>query len=558
MAIQEGDYTKIGGAYFQQSPEGLSAVSDPSTLNQLQSGAVKAVDSPTSAISGPSLTPVAPSILSSTSDRESVQDNLSALSLYQPAPPTTPTSPLQTPDVNGISASDQKAQMASEQAKNALATGDVMSFDTFYKDYQDSIKERDKLRAKLLESMIPSAEEKDLKTQLANLRETAGLSIEAEYGRGRPMALSTGRAASQEKIFAIREKKIVDKLNLAQADRELSANIAKVGLDVALEDQNNALKLYGLVDREEQKLYDRAKDLKTEQKDALADVLEQFSGIDPDDITPEVEAEITRALTKYGLSFSQAKPYLDAQWTREELDRRTKELGIKKTETEITKTKAEITKLGMETQTLSDTKQIQDYSNGIARGDATITNVPEKFRSQVLADMEARGLLSLSDTQRNTLNAVNAANGTLDELNNLYTSIQDKFAESAGGRLVSGSLLAFGAFSQTDPQASQFNSFKEAILATLSRALGERGVLTDLDIDRARQNLPNLTDTKEVAEGKLQRMRNLMVEFQNRSIGTFSGTYNADGDQSVSDFSGTMNGIMSGQSVGSTNPFVGL
>ena len=111
-----------------------------------------------------------------------------------------------------------------------------------------------------------------LKEQLAGLRETAALSIEGEFGKGIPLALSTGRARKQEEQFAAREQRLIDRLGIAREDRELGAKIAEIGLQGALQDAELSAKIFQAQQKQEDRLLDQARDLKDDQRDILADI----------------------------------------------------------------------------------------------------------------------------------------------------------------------------------------------------------------------------------------------------------------------------------------------
>ena len=261
---------------------------------------------------------------------------------YGPQGQLQPISPVQ----QGAFVAEQEAQLKKESAETALREGNIVDFQKLYGDFKTSIAERDKYRADLISSLKPGAVEKDLRTQLANIRTEADkldLTTErqAEFERtraGTPTQLATGRAAERvrqgqfaTRELAIQEKNLIDRIGIEQSDRELAGKIAGMGLDSVLQDFDSATKIFGILEAQEQKLYDRARDWKKEKRDAVADVLENFVGINPETITPQMEAQITNALAPYGTSYSEVKPYLEADWSRGELDRRVKEAGIANT-----------------------------------------------------------------------------------------------------------------------------------------------------------------------------------------------------------------------------------
>jgi hypothetical protein len=93
-----------------------------------------------------------------------------------------------------------------------------------------------------------------------------------------------------------------------------------------------------------------------------------------------------------------------------------------------------------------------------------------------------------------------------ERLKDLYGAVQDQgmTAESGGlGRLagIEGDIAAITQ-PEGQPEAAVYKANREAFLSSISRASGEKGTLTDKDIDRIRKALPTFYDTPEVAEQK--------------------------------------------------------
>lgn len=72
--------------------------------------------------------------------------------------------------------------------------------------------------------------------------------------------------------------------------------------------------------------------------------------------------------------------------------------------------------------------------------------------------------------------------------------------------------LSVGAASGANEEAKLYQEVKRAFLTTLSRASGERGVLTDADIQRIGEALPDFNDTKELANQKMAEVRGLLYD----------------------------------------------
>ena len=141
MANNLSQYTKIGGAYFQQSPSGLSAVSDPGILNQLKSGAISAQEQGVGAIAGPNLTPVTPYAAPSLPPKIT-----SEVLNPAPLPPiSTPTAPTQQ-----AAYFDSVTQQA-ESAKKSLEEERKRQLEDTQRQRQESEKKQTELAARQAE-----------------------------------------------------------------------------------------------------------------------------------------------------------------------------------------------------------------------------------------------------------------------------------------------------------------------------------------------------------------------------------------------------------------------
>jgi hypothetical protein len=165
---------------------------------------------------------------------------------------------------------------------------------------------------------------------------------------------------------------------------------------------------------------------------------------------------------------------------------------------------------------------IVNWAAKVQNGEAELTNVPEKYRTPVVSYMEQNGLTIVPRKARDTIAALGQAGGIVDQLKTLATELNPQFAKTPAQRVTKGGRLAVGAFLQSNQKAVEINRFKEGILSTLSRATGERGVLTDQDIARARNLLPRLTDTAQTVEGNLKQLDILFNEFRNRALETYT------------------------------------
>lgn len=102
---------------------------------------------------------------------------------------------------------------------------------------------------------------------------------------------------------------------------------------------------------------------------------------------------------------------------------------------------------------------------------------------------------------------------TLDELEQLYNQ-----AGGASGR-VGGAVEAAQGLVGLDSEAQAYRQMRKASASQMSKALGESGRLTDQDIKRALNAIPDVTDTPEEARIKFQSLRQLLSS----SVGAGAG-----------------------------------
>jgi hypothetical protein len=79
-----------------------------------------------------------------------------------------------------------------------------------------------------------------------------------------------------------------------------------------------------------------------------------------------------------------------------------------------------------------------------------------------------------------------------------------------------------GAITRFNPDAAVYLSTVEAFGSMLARAAGEKGVLTTEDVQRITRGLPKLTDTKTVAQSKMQVLRSLYEAIKDGAVSAFT------------------------------------
>ena len=130
-----------------------------------------------------------------------------------------------------------------------------------------------------------------------------------------------------------------------------------------------------------------------------------------------------------------------------------------------------------------------------------------------LSELQEKGFKprgKLNEKQEAQLKSVTA---TLDKLENLT---EQTFTGEPGviNRLWNDAINAWGRLSQNDKELVLFESFSQGTVAQLVRAAGEKGALSNKDIERGLNLIPQsgdgftiLPDTREVALGKIKQLR---------------------------------------------------
>lgn len=126
------------------------------------------------------------------------------------------------------------------------------------------------------------------------------------------------------------------------------------------------------------------------------------------------------------------------------------------------------------------------------------------------------GMGKLSDATRKNLTSLQLADSALGQFEQnleglgLYESGILSKTLGRGREVLSGLGL--------DENLAYYNDMRQAMSAQLARALGETGVLNNFDIQRALNAIPTITDSKDVAQRKLQFIRGMLGQAQQLAL----------------------------------------
>jgi hypothetical protein len=149
---------------------------------------------------------------------------------------------------------------------------------------------------------------------------------------------------------------------------------------------------------------------------------------------------------------------------------------------------------------------------------STMSQVPSEMRNRVVDILSNRGSTVIPKAARD---AVQSINGGLAIINELETQSKRLKRGKGMGRYKEGIRNVAGAMTQTNPNAAEYDRLRKN-LSNFARAMGERGVLTDQDIARVLGTIPDLMSDETLSANQFQTAKNLMEEFKQRSIQSYT------------------------------------
>jgi hypothetical protein len=130
----------------------------------------------------------------------------------------------------------------------------------------------------------------------------------------------------------------------------------------------------------------------------------------------------------------------------------------------------------------------------------------------------------LSDTTQNKLREARATFASADSLLKSIESLTKKVITATSPTQIPFQWLkrTIGGKTKSNSDAAVFASTINAFTSLLTRAAGEKGVLTDQDVLRIKQALPSLFDTKKVADQKLATLRSIYASIKQGAVDAYS------------------------------------
>ena len=170
---------------------------------------------------------------------------------------------------------------------------------------------------------------------------------------------------------------------------------------------------------------------------------------------------------------------------------------------------------GKESAKIDVTKEQKPLSSSELEGFRVPDTLAKFPAGTTMADVEKAGGVSVTNKQIDELNSLDEVSVIVEAVDQLSTQLIT--AENALDAAKQGVSLKGGALLQTNPTARAYSDQKAQFTGVISRALGgEKGVLTDRDIDRVVKGMPGFGDRKAVRDFKIGTIK-LLIEVSTES-----------------------------------------
>ncbi len=151
--------------------------------------------------------------------------------------------------------------------------------------------------------------------------------------------------------------------------------------------------------------------------------------------------------------------------------------------------------------------EIGAYVDALGAGDYTIDKVPPTIQRQVMVEAQKRGLDVRTSKQKDL---DSSAEQTIESLAQLREQAQRTMTATTGpGAVVQGKLQGALNYVGLADETRKWEK-QAAKLSLLARQLGEKGVLTDRDVERVVNMLPGLTDKASIRDKALQDIEDII------------------------------------------------
>lgn len=167
-----------------------------------------------------------------------------------------------------------------------------------------------------------------------------------------------------------------------------------------------------------------------------------------------------------------------------------------------------------------------NYASLVASGQLTLAQVPAAQRGAVVDYVAQNGVDILPPKARESIAAVGSAREVVDQIKQYSADLnknKNTFSKYLGG-IAASFRGKTGGTNKAAQASAALGDIKRGLASTLSRGLGEKGVLTDYDIKRAQALIPSPYDTRQEADRKLKLLDNFFNGIEERAYQTATGT----------------------------------
>jgi hypothetical protein len=138
-------------------------------------------------------------------------------------------------------------------------------------------------------------------------------------------------------------------------------------------------------------------------------------------------------------------------------------------------------------------------------------------KGQIIPLLTESGFDFLPEKARNSIAALNQGSAIVSKIEEVSKNLN---VAPAGLQQIGGLFGSLAGKAGVANPAAAIGDIKRGLVATLSRAVGERGVLTDRDIQRAQALIPTPFDSAGRAKQKIQLLKSFFDELKQRAIST--------------------------------------
>jgi|GEM_PF-3092864 len=180
---------------------------------------------------------------------------------------------------------------------------------------------------------------------------------------------------------------------------------------------------------------------------------------------------------------------------------------------------------------------IETLAAQVLKNPQILNTLPDATKKAVINAIASQGKdvpQPLSETAQNKMRDAQATFNSADSLLASIEKLTNKVITANSSWDIPGQWLSktIGGKTRSDSDAAVFADTISAFTSLLTRAAGEKGVLTDTDVARIKRALPSLFDTKQVAQQKLDQLRTIYSSIKNGTLTAYSPTSASSSPQS--------------------------